>query len=392
MAQAQILEMLLDMISNVDPRGLYFQLEKIGKGGSAQIFRAKTLAANERVAIKEMKAVQQTKFTLECFVNEILVMQRFQHPNLISFFGSYLTNSNLWIVMEYMDCGALTDVIANNMIEEDQISYICFETCKGLEHLHRRSIMHRDIKSDNVLLDTSGRVKITDFGLCLKFTDQGLTESTQAMVGSPYWMAPEMVKLQEYSAKVDIWALGIMAIEMIEGVPPYFNEQPSEALNLIAANGTPTLVMPEVTSRELAGFLEACLSVDVRSRATANELLEHEFLRKACTAAGLAPLLLPRDQGGVDGGQRRRNFHPSVQRSTTFNGLDLRDSIGGFRRQSFYFAEDSLRHFYGAKSRYTSDDWDWSSWRRDWDLNSSRPTRKKNVLSIVSSLFSRARL
>ncbi|KAJ7802669.1 Pkinase-domain-containing protein [Mycena olivaceomarginata] len=199
-------------------------------------------------------------------------MRESQHPNIVHFLESYLVNSSeLWIVMEYMDGGALSDILENNTMKEDQISRVCFETCKGVEHLHSKNIIHRDIKSDNILLDALGRVKITDFGFCAKLADRQVKRAT--MLGTPYWMAPEIVKQKEYGAKVDIWSLGIMTIEMIENGPPYLDEEPLKALYLIATNGTPTLKKPEVLSREIKLFLS------------------HEFLSKPCALAGLAPLL-----------------------------------------------------------------------------------------------------
>ncbi|KAJ7468514.1 Pkinase-domain-containing protein [Mycena latifolia] len=288
MTEVQIMEKLRQVVCDDDPKALYSKIKKVGQGASGHVYVAKTLATGKKVAIKEMDLSHQPR--KELIVNEILVMKESQHPNIVNFLESYLVKSNeLWVVMEYMEGGALTDIIENNTMEEDQISSICFETCKGLGHLHSQSIIHRDIKSDNVLLDALGRVKITDFGFCAKLTDQKSKRAT--MVGTPYWMAPEVVKQKEYGAKVDIWSLGIMAIEMIENEPPYLDEEPLKALYLIATNGTPTLKKPEALSRELKGFLAVCLCVDVSSRATANELLDHEFLKKACALAGLAPLL-----------------------------------------------------------------------------------------------------
>ncbi|KAF8183881.1 kinase-like domain-containing protein [Mycena galopus ATCC 62051] len=283
MTEVQIMEKLRQVVCDDDPKLMYSKIKKVRESALGPLYVAKTLATGKKVAIKEIDLSHPPR--RELIVNEILVMKESQHPNIVNFLESYLVKSNeLWVVMEYMEGGALTDIIENNTMEEDQISSICFETCKGLRHLHSQSIIHRDIKSDNVLLDALGRVKITDFGFCAKLTVQ--KPKRASMVGTPYWMAPEVVKKKEYGAK------------MIENEPPYLDEEPLKALYLIATNGTPTLKKPETLSRELKGFLAVCLCVDVGSRATANELLDHDFLKKACALAGLTPLLRFKNRQG----------------------------------------------------------------------------------------------
>nr|ACB38299.1 p21-activated protein kinase [Rhodotorula toruloides] len=273
LSEAQIMAKLRSVCSPADPNGLYAKIKKVGQGASGSVFVAKVLADGARVAIKQMDLSHQPR--KELIVNEILVMKESQHPNIVNFLDSFLVGgSELWVVMEYMEGGALTDIIDSNTLQEDQIACISNETCKGLRHLHAQSIIHRDIKSDNVLLDARGHSlsSAADFGFCAKLTDQKSKRAT--MVGAPYWMAPEVVKQKEYGAKVDIWSLGIMAIEMIENEPPYLDEEPLKAPYLIATNGTPTLEKPEKLSKELKNFLAVCLCVDVKSRATADELLE----------------------------------------------------------------------------------------------------------------------
>ncbi|UNI14362.1 Non-specific serine/threonine protein kinase [Purpureocillium takamizusanense] len=304
MSENEVMAKLKEAVSKDDPNMSYSKQKKIGQGASGSVYVAKIKdtaqgiareilrqqGSRAQVAIKQMDLAHQPR--KELIVNEIMVMKDSRHRNIVNFLDAFLRNNNaeLWVVMEYMEGGALTDVIDNNpSISEEQISTICHETCRGLQHLHSQSIIHRDIKSDNVLLDARGNVKITDFGFCAKLTE---TKSKRAtMVGTPYWMAPEVVKQKEYGPKVDIWSLGIMAIEMIESEPPYLNEEPLKALYLIATNGTPRLKKPEKLSKELKAFLSVCLCVDVKSRASADELLAHDFLRHGCPLGSLADLL-----------------------------------------------------------------------------------------------------
>ncbi|OWZ78050.1 protein-serine/threonine kinase [Cryptococcus neoformans Bt85] len=288
MNESQIMGKLRSVVSVQDPTFLYSKIKKVGQGASGLVFVAKTVSSGRKVAIKQMDLSQQPR--KELIVNEIIVMKESQHANIVNFLDAFLLKgSELWVVMEFMEGGALTDVIENNKLTEDQIAAICLETCRGLQHLHSRSIIHRDIKSDNLLMNSHGEVKITDFGFCAKLTDQKSKRAT--MVGTPYWMAPEVVKQKEYGAKVDIWSLGIMTIEMIESEPPYLDEEPLKALYLIATNGTPTLKSPDTLSQNLKHFLSVCLCVDVAFRATSTELLKHEFLQIACPVKQLAQLL-----------------------------------------------------------------------------------------------------
>ncbi|KAI8799361.1 kinase-like domain-containing protein [Cladochytrium replicatum] len=285
--QEQIMEKLRSIVNMADPTTLYTKVKKIGQGASGTVYVARDNRSSERVAIKLMDLAAQPRKDL--IVNEILIMKESQHPNIVNFKDSFLMRGDLWIVMELMEAGPLNEIIEKTTMTDGQIATICQETLKGLSHLHSRQIIHRDIKSDNVLLDISGNVKITDFGYCAKLTPERGKRAT--MVGTPFWMAPEVVKQKDYGPKVDVWSLGIMAIEMVESEPPYFDEEPLKALYLIVTNGTPTLKNPEKLSTVFKNFLGRCLEVDVPKRASADELLSHPLFRLSVQASGLSALV-----------------------------------------------------------------------------------------------------
>ncbi|KAG0172394.1 signal transducing kinase of the PAK [Apophysomyces sp. BC1034] len=286
MKDAEVIKRLKDICGNVDPTKIYKDMVKIGQGASGGVYTAHR--GNQMpVAIKQMNLEQQPK--KELIINEIMVMKESQHPNIVNYIDSYLWKGDLWVVMEYMEGGSLTDVVTCNMMMEGQIAAVCREVLEGLHHLHSSGVIHRDIKSDNILLSLQGNIKLTDFGFCAQLNESQSKRTT--MVGTPYWMAPEVVTRKEYGPKVDIWSLGIMAIEMVEGEPPYLNENPLRALYLIATNGTPQLQSPESLSEVFRNFLTRCLEVDPERRPSAADILKHPFLSKADPLCSLSPLI-----------------------------------------------------------------------------------------------------
>uniref|UniRef100_A0A8C0QVS9 non-specific serine/threonine protein kinase n=2 Tax=Laurasiatheria TaxID=314145 RepID=A0A8C0QVS9_CANLU len=296
MTDEEILEKLRSIVSVGDPKKKYTRFEKIEKKNKkkshgcacSMTVTHSCILIILQVAIKQMNLQQQPK--KELIINEILVMRENKNPNIVNYLDSYLVGDELWVVMEYLAGGSLTDVVTETCMDEGQIAAVCRECLQALDFLHSNQVIHRDIKSDNILLGMDGSVKLTDFGFCAQITPEQSKRST--MVGTPYWMAPEVVTRKAYGPKVDIWSLGIMAIEMVEGEPPYLNENPLRALYLIATNGTPELQNPERLSAVFRDFLNRCLEMDVDRRGSAKELLQHPFLKLAKPLSSLTPLII----------------------------------------------------------------------------------------------------
>uniref|UniRef100_A0A5K3EVX2 non-specific serine/threonine protein kinase n=1 Tax=Mesocestoides corti TaxID=53468 RepID=A0A5K3EVX2_MESCO len=278
------------LVSEGSPNDKYRKLEKIGQGATGIVSLGVEIATGHRVAIKQMNLKLQPK--KELIVNEIFVMKGNKHLNVVNYLDSYLVEADeLWVVMEYLDGGSLTEVVTETLMDEGQISTVCRECLQALEFLHGNNVIHRDIKSDNILLGLDGSVKLTDFGFCAQLSSEQNKRST--IVGTPYWMAPEVVSRKQYGPKVDVWSLGIMALEMITGEPPYLNEIPLKALYLIATNGKPEIKDAEKLSSDFRDFLDCCLEVDVEKRSTAHDLLKHPFItQRSKPVSCLVPLIL----------------------------------------------------------------------------------------------------
>ncbi|KAH6702967.1 kinase-like domain-containing protein [Leptodontidium sp. MPI-SDFR-AT-0119] len=269
-----------------DPSGVVYRGIKniVGQSDIEQWLRS------GEVAIKEVDLTIPRKNHQVSVLEEIQGMRECSHQNIVRYYDTVWSeeSKNLWIVMEHMDCHSLQKLIDNtSTMREPHIARITREVAQGLAFLHTQQTMFRDVKSENILFNAQGDVKIFDFSSC----SLGQKNSS-SMMGSPYWMAPELIKQKEYSFKVDVWSLGITIIEMKETEPPYYAEEPLKALYLIATNGTPRLKQPKLWSKKLVTLMSYMLCVDVVSRASIFEVLRHAFLETACTKDELRTLIL----------------------------------------------------------------------------------------------------
>ena len=270
---------LNDLISKEDPSNLYSDISKIGEGAAGEVFVATNKETKKKVAIKQMALSAQN---MKMLITEIAIMKDSTHPAIVAYYDSYVVEDKIWVVMELMSGGCLTDVLEQYdtvKLSEGQIAFSCLQVLAGLSYIHSKHRIHRDIKSDNILIGEEGAVKIADFGYAAQLSKS--RAKRQTIVGTPYWMAPELIRGTEYDQKVDIWSLGIMLMEMLEGEPPYMSFPPLRALFLITTKGIPPLKEPEKWSPELKDFLSKCITQDPRARPDANTLLVHPFLDKA---------------------------------------------------------------------------------------------------------------
>lgn len=280
---------LSSLVWRVDPATIFGKSMKLlGEGSSGTVFLAKHQETGKLVALKRISNQQQEMINIAKI--EIFNMSQLSHPCIVEYLGAYMWDQYIYISLEYMEGGSLMEVVTgDNPMTESQVAYVCRNVLEALHAMHMKGFIHRDVKSDNVLLDGQGRVKIADFGFGAQLTME--SQKRQSVVGSPYWMAPELIKAENYDMKVDVWSLGILCMEMLDGEPPYMDVPPVRALFLIVTNGTPPIEEPERLSPELRDFVGLCLTINPTLRPTAAELLKHKFLEKANKVKDLSKLM-----------------------------------------------------------------------------------------------------
>ncbi|KAN0052971.1 hypothetical protein ACTA71_012452 [Dictyostelium dimigraforme] len=252
--------------------------EKLGEGSFGSVYRAVHKSSNTSIAIKEFEIFEAND--VEPISKEIQILKKCNNPYVVSYFGSIMLKDKYWILMDYCSLSSFNDIMQSigKTLKEKEIASILQQSLLGLVYLHSKQIIHRDIKSANILLDETGQVKIADFGVSQQIQS---TFAKGSIAGTPYWMAPEILNQTNYNNKIDVWSLGIVAIELADGEPPLSDVNPMRAMYMIGRRPPPTFKDPKKWSPEFVSFVDKCLTKDINERWSPSQLLEHPFIKNS---------------------------------------------------------------------------------------------------------------
>ncbi|KAI9320980.1 kinase-like domain-containing protein [Dichotomocladium elegans] len=261
----------------------------IGRGTFGDVYLGLNPVSGELMAVKQVDLPVENSATedrkksmVEALHREIALLKELQHENIVQYLGSQMDTAHFSIFLEYVPGGSVAGLLASyGAFKEPLVQSFVRQILKGLNYLHRKDIVHRDIKGANVLVDNKGGVKISDFGISKKVEENILQVSSApnrpSLQGSIFWMAPEVVKQTHYTRKADVWSLGCMVVEMFTGDHPFPEFTQMQAIFKIGSYTAPNI--PEHISEDAKDFLRCTFKLNHEERPCAKELLEHSFLK-----------------------------------------------------------------------------------------------------------------
>ncbi|KAL0478400.1 serine/threonine-protein kinase svkA [Acrasis kona] len=322
------------------------KVERIGKGSFGEVWKARNKLTGTFVAIKIIN-LESSQDEIEVIQDEIHVLRSMNCDQIVKIFGSFTCEYHLWIVMELASGGSIADVMKSGILDELYISIILRETLLALNYMHNHHKIHRDIKAANILLAQDGKIKLADLGVVGKTSVTDKKRYT--FVGTPYWMAPEVIDQQGYDGRADIWSLGITAIEMAKGKAPHSELNAMRALFVIPKENPP--VLEGEFSKPFKEFVSLCLTKDPSARPTASELLSHKFIKAAKSTSVLTELVerAARHQIKVSKIDLEESESDSESEDDQLNGNDT-------TREGFWDGFGTVKAHHTKKPVMTSDD------------------------------------
>mmetsp|Transcript_29467 Transcript_29467/g.82292 ORF Transcript_29467/g.82292 Transcript_29467/m.82292 type:complete len:920 (-) Transcript_29467:589-3348(-) len=277
----------LDGKERNDIESTYHIDKLIGKGGFGEVFTA-TGPKKAKYALKK-QANKKASIQAQNY-REIAILIHMKHPNIVELANYYYCSSEVWMVMEFLEGGSLSEAVSKREMSEKEIAFVAYGVLSALDFLHRNQFVHRDLKSANIMLSVNGKVKVIDFGLAGDMSQYEKPEETR-MLGSPFWISPEMVQQKPHTFTTDVWSLGISLLEMSNGAPPCrFNGL--RALILIGTEGiSRPFKKPSKWSKTYHDFINQCLEMDAKERPTAADILQHPFLESRVSQENMSKII-----------------------------------------------------------------------------------------------------
>jgi serine/threonine protein kinase len=269
---------LISFDKMTDPETVFDRVEKLGQGSYGAVWRAVHKQSGAAVALKIVE-LEDEDLEIDEIIAEVKIMQKLDHTYVIRYFGSYMVRDEfLYIAMEFCESGSILDLmrVLKKPLKEASIRIVASQVTKGLQYLHANNFIHRDLKAGNIMTTKAGACKLGDFGVTGEITRE--TQKRHTVIGSPYWMAPEVIREIGYDTKADLWSLGITIIEMAELEPPNCAVHPMRVIFIIPSRPPPTLTKPGDYSPAMNSFIARCLTKDQEARPDAATLTKDPWV------------------------------------------------------------------------------------------------------------------